>query len=73
MSEPKFKHCRACRAAGRTTTIFPSNARAWRSERCFGCHRSISDVDQRLNRAQREYDALLQLSQLLSAGRDFAQ
>ena len=68
-----FKHCRACRANGRTTTIFPSNSRAWQSERCFECHKEISGVDQKLNRAQREYEALLQLSQVLAAGRDFAQ
>ena len=69
--EPRYKHCRACRASGRTTTIFPSNKRAWESERCYECHQSISAVGVRLNRAEREYNALLRLSQVLTASRDF--
>lgn len=63
--------CRSCRANGRTTTIWPSNKRAWESERCFACHQSITSIGQRLARAEAELNALLRISQLVDAGRDF--
>lgn len=71
MAETHYKRCRACRASGRTTTIFPSNVRAWESERCFECHKAISDVGGQLERAERNYNALLSIQRLLVASRDF--